>query len=104
MTACPVNAIAVNPDTGANVVMEQTCVGCRLCTIACPFGTVFLNPTSQMATKCDLCEGNPACAVACPTDCITYEEVDRDTYGQWMGPLAGQVTRAHQEAFGNGAG
>ena len=29
--------------------------------------------------KCDLCEGSPACADACPTGAITY--IDADTTG-----------------------
>lgn len=98
LTACPVNAIAINPQTGAKVVLEQTCVGCSLCTIACPFGTVFLKPAEHKATKCDLCGGDPACAMACPTDCITYADVP-DADGAWMGLLAGQVSKAYHEAF-----
>ncbi len=40
MNACPVDAIVVDAATGAKVVREATCVGCKVCTIACPFGTV----------------------------------------------------------------
>jgi Fe-S-cluster-containing hydrogenase component 2 len=103
LTACPVNAIAINPQTGAKVVLDQTCVGCSLCTIACPFGTVFLKPAEHKATKCDLCGGDPACAMACPTDCITYADVP-DSAGAssaWMGLLANQVSKAYHEAFAN---
>ena len=38
--ACPVEAITVDKATGAKVVNEATCVGCKVCTIACPFGTI----------------------------------------------------------------
>jgi Fe-S-cluster-containing hydrogenase component 2 len=38
--ACPVEAITVDKATGAKVVNETTCVGCKVCTIACPFGTI----------------------------------------------------------------
>ena len=30
----------VDTPTGAKVVNEATCVGCKVCTIACPFGTI----------------------------------------------------------------
>jgi antitoxin component YwqK of YwqJK toxin-antitoxin module len=30
----------VDKATGAKVVNEATCVGCKVCTIACPFGTI----------------------------------------------------------------
>ena len=33
---------------GAKVVMDDICVGCKLCTIACPYGTMF---TTRTPTK-----------------------------------------------------
>ena len=71
MTACPVNAIAVDESTGAKVVMENLCVGCHLCTIACPFGTVYTLPQTDKASKCNLCGGQPACATACRKAAVT---------------------------------
>ena len=38
--ACPVEAIVVDAATGAKVVLDDVCVGCKVCTIACPFGTI----------------------------------------------------------------
>ena len=35
MVACPVKAITVSA-VGAKVVLDEVCVGCKLCTIACP--------------------------------------------------------------------
>jgi Fe-S-cluster-containing hydrogenase component 2 len=69
--ACPVHAITVNSATGARVVSNELCVGCKVCTIACPYGTVNYNPASGKVIKCDLCGGDPACASACPTGAIT---------------------------------
>jgi Fe-S-cluster-containing hydrogenase component 2 len=51
--ACPVEAITIDLMTGAKVVNETTCVGCKV-------------------QKCDLCGGEPACAEACPTGAITF--------------------------------
>lgn len=79
MHACPVEAIVVNQSTGAKEVLEDTCVGCKVCTIACPFGTVNYNSSSGKVIKCDLCGGDPWCAKACPTGAITY--VDADSTG-----------------------
>jgi hydrogenase-4 component A len=42
---CPVNAIRQRED-GCIVVDEKTCVGCKLCAIACPFGAVHMSGTS----------------------------------------------------------
>ena len=67
---------------------EATCVGCKVCTIACPFGTINYVADTGKVQKCDLCGGDPACAAACPTGAITY--VDADWTGlekmrQWAG-------------------
>ena len=72
MHSCPVDAIRLDLTTGAKMVFEDTCVGCKVCTIACPFGTVNYNQATGKVQKCDLCEGDPACAKACPTGAITY--------------------------------
>jgi anaerobic carbon-monoxide dehydrogenase iron sulfur subunit len=96
MTPCPVNAIAINRDTGAKVVIEETCVGCGLCAIACPFGTMFYNPERHKAFKCDLCGGDPACAKACPTGAIEFAEL---TEADWVQPWAATVDERYKEAI-----
>jgi carbon-monoxide dehydrogenase iron sulfur subunit len=67
MQACPVDAIVVNLATGAKDVLEDRCVGCKVCTIACPFGTVNYNK---------------ACAEACPTEAITFIDADSTGYNR----------------------
>lgn len=76
MHACPVDAISLNKLTGAKEVNDNLCVGCKVCTIACPFGTVNYNSATGKVIKCDLCGGDPECAKACPTDAITYVDAD----------------------------
>ncbi len=76
MHTCPVEAIVVNAATGAKEVLEAVCVGCKVCTIACPFGTVNYNQDSGKVMKCDLCGGDPWCAKACPTGAITYVDLN----------------------------
>lgn len=93
MTACPVNAIALDPATGAKVVMDNVCVGCAVCTIACPYGTMFYNPDIHKAFKCDLCGGDPACVKACPTDAIEYTEMDQP---DWLASWAQRVNDRFQ--------
>jgi Fe-S-cluster-containing hydrogenase component 2 len=67
---CPVGAIT-NED-GIKVVNDNACVGCKVCTIACPFGTINYNADTGKVMKCDLCGGDPACAKACPTGAIVF--------------------------------
>ncbi|MEO0619081.1 MAG: 4Fe-4S dicluster domain-containing protein [Pseudomonadota bacterium] len=78
--ACPVEAITINGATGAKEVNPNVCVGCKVCTIACPFGTVNYNADTGKVIKCDLCQGDPACARACPTDAITYVDANWTGY------------------------
>jgi Fe-S-cluster-containing hydrogenase component 2 len=72
MQACPVDAITLDAETGAKVVSDSLCVGCKVCTIACPFGTINYSADTGKVVKCDLCGGDPQCAEACPTGAITY--------------------------------
>ena len=72
MQVCPTNAITINHELGTKVVDENLCVGCKVCTMACPYGTINYNTNSGKVTKCNLCDGEPKCAEACPTDAITF--------------------------------
>jgi len=72
--ACPVEAIWENKETGAKVLEADQCVGCKVCTIACPYGTVVYQPSTGKVVKCDLCGGDPACVDSCPTGAIVFEE------------------------------
>ena len=74
--ACPVEAIVYNPVTGSKDVLEDICVGCKVCTITCPFGTVNYNHDTGKVIKCDLCGGDPECAKACPTQAITWVDAE----------------------------
>ena len=97
MSVCPVNAITTDEATGAKVVIDKLCIGCHLCTLACPFGTVFTLPDSGEAAKCNLCGGDPACATACPTDAIEYVEADKT--GDWFAPWSDKVNTNYVEAL-----
>ena len=70
--ACPVEAIVVDAATGAKVVLDNVCVGCKVCTIACPFGTVNYVQDSGKVQKCDLCGGEPECARHCPKRALRF--------------------------------
>ena len=73
---CPVQALSVEADTGAVVVNEERCIGCKECALHCPFGAANIHPITKKAFKCDLCDGDPVCAKRCPTGAITYGPLD----------------------------
>lgn len=86
---CPVEAIIDNPATGAKEVVAGRCVGCKVCTIACPFGTVNYNQDSRIVQKCDLCGGDPECVKSCPTGAILFLDADQTGLSR-MRKYAGQ--------------
>ena len=69
---CPAEALVRDVATGAVVVSELRCIGCGSCTVACPFGQIEMDPVRLVAVKCNLCDGNPACAAFCPTKALEY--------------------------------
>jgi len=75
--ACPAGALSVEKDpkgsTSVVKVLVDRCVGCKMCTLACPFGCITV--TDGHAEKCDLCGGDPQCVKRCRTRAISYAEL-----------------------------
>ena len=71
---CPVEALNRNEQTGAIEVDLERCIRCMMCTIACPFGNIQIDVKLNEIIKCDLCDGDPACAKFCPTLALEYSE------------------------------
>jgi anaerobic carbon-monoxide dehydrogenase iron sulfur subunit len=94
--ACPVNAITTDPLSLVKVVHENLCVGCKVCTIACPFGTINYNASTGKVIKCDLCQGNPACADACPTEAITFQDIEQTGFGGTSDITSGRQSSSRQ--------
>ncbi len=76
MEACPVNALSRDGKTGAIVVDEDRCVGCRICVMICPIGGIFIDPVTNLAYKCDLCDGDPECVKYCDLEAIKFVPKD----------------------------
>jgi len=70
--ACPKGAIVANATTGARTIDTTKCIGCGICTIACPWALPTVNPATKKSSKCDLCAGKPECVRACPTGALRY--------------------------------
>ena len=69
-------AITRNEKTGALVVKEDLCVGCKTCVVACPLGGILYHWIKQCSMKCDLCEGDPECAKACVYGALEFLSMD----------------------------
>jgi Fe-S-cluster-containing dehydrogenase component len=57
-------AISRDEKTGAVLIDENLCVGCKLCVMFCPLGGVGIDENRKIL-KCDLCGGDPICVKFC---------------------------------------
>lgn len=81
MSNCPALAYTRNQDFGAVIHLAEACIGCRYCTMVCPYDAPKYNPFTGIIEKCTLCvdrlvEGRKtACASACPTSALDYKNI-----------------------------
>jgi Fe-S-cluster-containing dehydrogenase component len=83
VSACPVGALKKNPENGVVYYVEDRCIGCRYCQLACPFRIPKFEwqYASPQIRKCQLChhrypEGKyAACCEFCPTGASIFGKV-----------------------------
>ncbi len=91
LTGCPAKAYTTD-ERGAVIHNAERCMGCRYCTLKCPYDAPKINKVKGYIEKCHFCyeraaEGiDPACVTACPTGAlkITYEEDYPDHNLEWF--------------------
>lgn len=115
---CPVGALRFAKD---NIeLFEEICIGCKMCTLACPFGAIraeaeimpsvdySMEPkynlaieseigAKSIAVKCDLCAGGdagPACVQVCPTNALVFIDSQNIDY-----KLINQKAKGAVESF-----
>jgi carbon-monoxide dehydrogenase iron sulfur subunit len=76
---CPTTALRRHATTGAVVVEDRLCIGCRMCSLACPFGAMHFHSAKTTAFKCDLCGGDPQCVRVCAPQALRF--VEREAVG-----------------------
>ncbi|HTM69767.1 MAG TPA: 4Fe-4S dicluster domain-containing protein, partial [Luteimonas sp.] len=79
VTVCPTGASYKRAEDGIVLVDEDKCIGCKLCSWACPYGAREYSPVEGVMKKCTLCvdriynenldeaDRQPACVQACPS-------------------------------------
>ena len=99
---CPVNAIRREGELGRTVVDYDLCIGCKMCTIVCPFGAMGFDTTAHKVINCDLCDGDPECVKFCSPKAIQYVDVtDVNISKQREAASRGyELRRAQKEAIG----
>jgi Fe-S-cluster-containing dehydrogenase component len=78
VTVCPTGASYKRAEDGIVLVDEDLCIGCKLCSWACPYGAREYDAPTGVMKKCTLCVDRiynenlpeadrvPACVAACP--------------------------------------
>ncbi len=79
MEVCPAGAISRNASTDAVEIDASRCIGCKMCMLACPFGTMHFDSENKVCMKCDLCGGDPECVKQCISGALTFE-AEEDLY------------------------
>lgn len=79
---CIMGALFRDEETGAILIHEDFCVGCKTCVTACPFGGMVFHHEKNCAVKCDLCGGDPECVKACAYEALLYLDISEWTVFQ----------------------
>jgi len=127
VSVCPTTAMIRDPKTGIVTHNPEVCIGCRSCTVGCPYSVPQFQYDNAFGSisKCQMCNqkgveridngGMSACAEVCPTGATLFgpramlmEEAKRrqilkkgDTYNFPMGNLA-KPDRYHEKIMDSG--
>ncbi len=69
---CPSTALTKNTETGVVDWEQDKCVNCLLCLVGCAYGGITYNASLGHVSKCDTCDGEPACVEVCPHGALSY--------------------------------
>ncbi|WP_026379290.1 4Fe-4S dicluster domain-containing protein [Afifella pfennigii] len=87
VTVCPTGASYKRASDGIVLVDEDKCIGCKLCSWACPYGAREMDMDVGVMKKCTLCidriyndnlperDRVPACVAACPVGARHYGDL-----------------------------
>ena len=81
MTICPTSALYRAPN-GVVDFQDDDCIGCKSCMNACPYDALYINPETNTAHKCNMCNHRievglePSCQIVCPTEAIKIGDLD----------------------------
>ena len=83
LDGCPVSAYTRDPSSGAIIIDDAKCIGCKYCIWNCPFDAPRWDSENKVIGKCHLCYSNlgedlqPACTSACPTGALGFGDLNK---------------------------
>ncbi len=87
VTVCPTGASYKREDDGIVLINTDICIGCKLCSWACPYGAREYDEDEGVMKKCTLCIDKiynenlpvesrvPACVSTCPTGARSFGDL-----------------------------
>jgi formate dehydrogenase iron-sulfur subunit len=83
LSGCPVKAYTKDASTGIVRHLDDQCIGCKYCTMMCPYEVPRYSERLGIVRKCDMCHQRlsvgeaPACVQACPNGAIAITVVSQ---------------------------
>ena len=93
VTVCPTGASYKREQDGIVLVDAESCIGCKLCSWACPYGAREYDAHAGVMKKCTLCidriynenlpqqERVPACVSSCPVGARSFGDLGDSSSG-----------------------
>jgi Fe-S-cluster-containing dehydrogenase component len=81
VAACPVDALEQREEQNRMLVRHNMrCVGCRSCSHACPYGTIYPETVPLLVHNCDFCldrrDEDPLCVRTCTGGALAVRSAD----------------------------
>ena len=81
--SCPKDALEQQKDKGKILIRHNLrCIGCKSCSHACPYGSIYPENVPFLVNNCDFCIGRrgqkiePLCMTTCPYGALALKEGD----------------------------
>jgi sulfite dehydrogenase (quinone) subunit SoeB len=113
VTVCPTGASYKRTEDGIVLVNEDICIGCKLCSWACPYGAREYDEQEGVMKKCTLCIDKiynetlpeesrvPACVSTCPSGARSFGDLGDPEVNKYLPPRPRQ--RGEEEPGGDKA-
>ncbi len=88
LNVCPVRAYEKDDLTGIVRHLDDQCIGCQYCVLACPYDVPKYNSARGIVRKCDMCSNRlavkeaPACVQSCPNAAIRITTISRQAVAE----------------------
>ncbi len=81
LEGCPSGSYFRDSKTGAVIINDKKCIGCKYCKWNCPYDAPKFDARNKVIGKCNLCYTglnagrSPACTSACPTGALSFGDI-----------------------------